>query len=1035
MRPAARVALGLVLVLLAVLLGVWVARKPIASDVLDRELARRGVPARYTVGDLNFGRQRLTNVVIGDPARPDLVADWVELRTAMRLGTPEVTGVRAGHVRLRARLVDGRMSLGALDRLLPEGGSGQPFALPAIDAQLGDVRVRLEAPGGVAGLRISGRGRLNDGFRGSLAGVAERWSAGGCTVLQPQAVLQVRIARGAPAIEGPVRARALRCGEVRAGAIGAQVRAQANARLEQWQGRATAQVAGVAHPAGRVGSLRGEVRVVQQPGGAAGRADIAATAIASAGATVAQATLVSDYRFAAGRLKLGGARLAFEGARLSDAARVVAEGSDLADGTPVAPLARRLAGAVGRMAGDLDGEATGSAIVGGGSPQLLVTSARAKGPSGETIALDGARVWVDESGLRQTSGTLRVGGGELPQGEVTLAQAAPGAPITGVARFAPYVAGTARLALTSVRFSATPRGNTRWSTAVTLSGPLADGHIERATVPMSGLWDGRGAVVINPDCAPVSAQRVKIGGAVLGATRLTLCPLGAAMLDTRGGRLRGGVRSGAARLAGTIGGTPLVLALRSSELNLGTLGFGLAGVDAQLGYAPRISRLTADRIDGRTGRSGASGTFAGATGQVGAVPLALSNSSGRWSFANGRLDLRGGLTVSDAQTAAPRFRPLVSDDVALSLRASRIEASGSLSVPAKGARVANVRLSHDLSRGSGAAVLDVPGLRFGDALQPSEVTPLTFGVIADVRGEVRGQGEIAWSREGVTSRGSFGTSGLDFAAAFGPVTGFKTDIAFTDLLGLVSAPAQVATVAQVNPGVPVENGTLTYQLIGEQRIAVAGARWPFAGGALTLEPTTLAFGAGQERRLTFRVQGVSAAQFLQQFEFENLNATGTFDGVLPMIFDERGGRIADGHLIARTGGNIAYVGEISERDVGFWGNLAFQALRSLDYRSLDLTLNGPLAGEMVTAIRFAGVSQGKGAKSNFLIRRLARLPFVFNVTVRAPFRQLIDSVRSYYEPSRLIERNLPALLEEERRRQAPPVQLPPVQPSESETRP
>ena len=72
------------------------------------------------------------------------------------------------------------------------------------------------------------------------------------------------------------------------------------------------------------------------------------------------------------------------------------------------------------------------------------------------------------------------------------------------------------------------------------------------------------------------------------------------------------------------------------------------------------------------------------------------------------------------------------------------------------------------------------------------------------------------------------------------------------------------------------------------------------------------------------------AQFLQQFDFKNLNATGMFDGVLPMIFDAQGGRIENGDLHrAAGGGTIAYVGEITQKDVGIWGNLAFQTLKSL----------------------------------------------------------------------------------------------------------
>ncbi len=134
-----------------------------------------------------------------------------------------------------------------------------------------------------------------------------------------------------------------------------------------------------------------------------------------------------------------------------------------------------------------------------------------------------------------------------------------------------------------------------------------------------------------------------------------------------------------------------------------------------------------------------------------------------------------------------------------------------------------------------------------------------------------------------------------------------------------------------------------------------------------------------------------------------------------MIFDERGGRIENGTLTARSGGTLAYVGEVSQENLGVWGNLAFDALKSLRYRELGLTLNGPLEGEMVTIAKFGGVAQGEGAKSNFLIRRLAKLPFVFNIRIEAPFR-------GFYDPSYLIQRNLPTLLNQQKQ---------PVQPSDS----
>jgi hypothetical protein len=99
-------------------------------------------------------------------------------------------------------------------------------------------------------------------------------------------------------------------------------------------------------------------------------------------------------------------------------------------------------------------------------------------------------------------------------------------------------------------------------------------------------------------------------------------------------------------------------------------------------------------------------------------------------------------------------------------------------------------------------------------------------------------------------------------------------------------------------------------------------------------------------------------------------------------------------------------------------------------------MNGPLSGEVITEVHFAGISQGAGAKRNFLLDRLQKLPFIFNVRIKAPFRSLIDSAQSFYDPRRLIERNLPALIEEQSKHARPPVPPPtPVQPSDSRTMP
>ena len=192
------------------------------------------------------------------------------------------------------------------------------------------------------------------------------------------------------------------------------------------------------------------------------------------------------------------------------------------------------------------------------------------------------------------------------------------------------------------------------------------------------------------------------------------------------------------------------------------------------------------------------------------------------------------------------------------------------------------------------------------------------------------------------------------------------------------------------------------------------------------------------KRLVFRVRGLDAARFVQQMEFSNITATGTFDGTIPMEFDERGGRIVGGRLIARAeGGTLSYIGVLSEAQLGAYGKLAFDALKSLRYNKLTIDLTGDLAGEFVAGIELDGIARDPaltavgtgGGISGMVARRalgqLAKIPFEFNINIRGPFRALIATARSFEDPSLLIQSVLPPELTEK-------PATPTVQPQESE---
>ncbi len=1040
----------------AALAGLWAERRPIAAAQIGRVLAGHGVRARYRVADIGFGRQRLVDVVIGDPRAPDLVADWVEAETHLGLDGARVTGVRAGRVRLRARVVGGRLSLGSLDRLLP-APTGKAFALPALDLDVADARARVETSVGRIDARLSGRGRVDNGFRGTLAAVAPRLASGGCEGKGVTAALRVSVTGGRPSLGGPVRAASAARGGARAEAVASTIALTLEPALDGITGRATVAAATFRHPAFRADTPRGEVTVAStrmNDGSTGFRGDVRLStgAIATAALTARAAGLSGKWgdsrmwnrreRMVIGYGDGHGMRLTLTGARLVKGeamARVI----PTAAGTPLAPIAARIRQAAGAVARSFD-------LVAGVQPEwstveqglglhyLTATSssgARLRFRSGESTSgysqtarlghyWKAGKGWTAIGSLGSgttLTGQLTLDGGGFPDLRARFTQLATNMPVTAVVDVQPYAALDARLAATGTTVRWTPGTNdVTLATRAMLSGPAGGGRVDDLSASLDARWN-RGLLTLNPGCTPVSWRALSQSGVTLSPASITLCPVDGPLLSAAHGHVTGGARVRDVSLAGKLGSNPLTFAARDAVVSLANARFSIQGAAIRVGAANRATRLDLTTLSGALAPGGATGAFAGAAGQIGTVPLRLSDAAGKWRVAGGALALTGALTVSDTEAAA-RFRPLPAREVRLRLAGGRVEASAHLDAPGIDRRVVDVTLAHDLARGTGEARLSVPGLVFDKALQPDALTPVTFGVIADVAGTITGEGRVAWSDAGVTSTGRFRTAGTDLAAAFGPVQGIAGEIRFDDLLALHSAPDQHLTVASINSGIPITDGLVHFQTLGGTRVSARG-EWPFAGGSLTLRPALLDFGAAGQRALTFELTGVDARQFLAQFDFRNMDATGTFDGVLPILFDQTGGRIEGGRLRVREGGGtIAYVGDLTRKDLGFWSNLAFQALKSLRYRRLGVSMDGPLAGEMITQVRFEGISQGQGAKSNFLIRRLQRLPFVFNVHIKAPFRGLINSAEAFYDPSRLDRRTLSALIEAERA--ATPVQPP-----------
>ncbi|MEQ1499382.1 MAG: YdbH domain-containing protein, partial [Novosphingobium sp.] len=938
----------------------------------------------------------------GDPANPDLLVERVEVETNLGLGMPTLGRITLIRPRLHGTLKDGKVSFGALDKLIYAKRAG-PAGLPDLDLKLVDGRARLDSPYGPVGFKAEGAGNLRNGFAGTLAAVAPALHMGSCTARQVSAFGKVTTASAAPSFDGPLRLAKLDCGRGGASAQAAtlNLKAVVGSAFDRVDGEYGLSSGALAWQGNRLASAQGYGALTFAKGDLVASYKLDGRRLETAGAQMAKVQLDGDLRSHDG-LARWDARGAFAGQGVTPGKQfdsALAGFAGAGQGTLLEPLARQLRGALLREAPGSSLAATYRLSQTGGITQLSVPGAVWRGAHGARLAqLSRFDLVLGRRGGPRLSGNLITDGAGLPRIEARFERNGTGG---GAAQLslAEYRAGDSRIALPRLKLVQLPSGAIGFAGEAQLSGPLPGGQVENLRLPVEGNWSSSGGLAMLRRCTPVRFDRFKVANLSLNAQMLTLCPgkEGAIVrLDRRGFRAAAG--AAALSFTGTLGTTAI-------RLNSGAVGLAWPGamaardINVSLGPIEQPNTLKIAVLKAQLG-SQVIGTFAGTELKLDVVPIDVFDASGNWRFAGGDLAISGAnLWIRDREKLA-RFYPLMARDAALQLHSTTFTAQALLREPKSDRVIVDTRIEHDLDTVLGHADLLVPGIVFDKQLQPDMLTYYTSGVVALANGTVTGQGRVDWNRAGVTSSGDFSTQNADFAALFGPVKGVTGTVHFTDLLNLVTAPQQHLSVKSINPGIEVNDGDVSFQLEPGHVLQVNGAEWPFIDGRLVLLPTRMVLGAAEVRRFTLKVEGINAAKFVQRMELGNLSATGIFDGTLPLVFDEEGGRIENGLLVSRApGGNISYVGELSYRDLSPMGNFAFEALRSLDFSRMEITLDGHIDGEIVSHMQIDGVRQGTGAKRNFLTRRFAKLPIKLNVNIHAPFYQLLGSFKSLYDPS------------------------------------
>lgn len=1000
--------------------SLWLTRTSITETLVQRYLAERDVAGSYKVTALSPSRIALTDIRLGRAPRPDFTADRAVIALRWNLGWPSLAMIELDRPTLRARLTSDGISFGSLDALIPE--SDEPFALPDFGLQVRGGRLIADTPIGAVTGSFQGQGPLADGFRGRLQVEPTTLAKNSCKVEHAAGVIGVRTDARSLLANADLTTMRIVC----EGVSGEGGRLQAAIRipetLDLYRGDGRVELATGAFK--RIAFGRSQARV-----------DFAGSANAIAGIWSFDVRATHGDAFSVAALSGRGSYEAMPRAQAVDlTGRIEAASAALAPavrrqllaplppavGSPVEPLVASLRASTDRALRQFSGRAAFT-LTWRERQTLTVRDIEVRSTSGARLVHDGDMRVDLASHLLSASGQLSLRGDGMPETSLQLTHLQSGADPSAAGRLtiAPWRGGSSAIAVQSLGFAYRSSQLTA-NGLVQLSGPIAGGRIDGLRLPLDlvvGTDDGL-TIDSRSRCLAPSFDALRIPGLVLARTRLTLCPTDGRLLAVNaGGALSGGVNSRHLTLTGGFGADrmPAVMSADSTQLRWsGTL--AAPAVDVRVAALRTKLALAADRpidvsLANLTGqlRSAAAGwvgtgSLAGGAFRDPTLPIAIDRANAHWSlYADGALRLtEGDVRVADTAERS-RFAPLRLTDIDARLADGVLTATADTRLAVKGNRLAKLTLRHEVGRDMGSAEIDARALRFDDDLQPFEISELARGVIEEVKGPVAATGTIRWSPDGMTSSGRVVVTDLSMAtAALGPITGLTTTIEFDDLLALTTPPRQTLSVATLNPGVAVENGVAQFQLLGGGAVAIESARWPFSGGTLILAPMQFRPGAG-EHRFTLQVRDLDAAQFLQRMDFKNLHATGRFDGELPVIFTGSVGRIENGRLVAQPGGGtIQYVGEIGGDSLGAAARFAFDALKSMKYDALTLELDGELAGELVTGIRFSGTNQAPVRPAGGVPVAASNLPFKFNVTVRAPFQKLLNSAASFNDAGQFI---------------------------------
>lgn len=613
------------------------------------------------------------------------------------------------------------------------------------------------------------------------------------------------------------------------------------------------------------------------------------------------------------------------------------------------------------------------------------------------------------------AGILAMHGGGAPPITVTVAKSSAGVDalaMSGAAVLAPWKVGNDVISAEFADLDLATKdgaGAAAGKLSVRVDGGLAGGAWTNAgaTGEVSASWDRDTFIADAPRGAVIRWDKAAYGGAQFGAAALRYAPVGH-LAERKGNDLVGQGSLAAIDMPVTGDGFSARVRLGATAIGWRSEGgfkanFDMepAAVDLDLGERKLPIRIAdiAGALDLSRGWK-VTGGFSDATAVA---------DEGEVNDINGKFDLAGqGETMSGALTGlAMRFHDPLEDkryeDANFRgeghLNNSKVDFTGTFTMAKSGMQIAHVIGRHDLDDGAGSLTFEPTPLIFRPRqFQPSDLSALLTGP-ANVTGRVDIGGAANWNPDGFHASAVLDLKQLGFAlAAAGVFEGVSGRVEIADLLALKSAPGQRLTLDKVTLGLPIEKGTIDFQLIGFEAIRLQNAEWPFGGGFIRIAPIDFRFASDAENRIIARAVDWDLAKLTDQFKLPDMKLSGVVGGEFPVTFTTGSAIIDNATLASVKPGVIQYTGSTGDAAAQADANskMLFDALKDFRYEVLKVGVDGNLTGRLLLTLGILGrnpdVLSGQPFQLNIGIDS-ALVPLITSTMQRPDVRTAIEQVR------------------------------------------